>query len=149
MNLEKFYKVFIKQGLEPVLTKTIGKYFWPPCSVAVLAEGDHEDILVLDEGRHYGLPGGIIKAGEDPKSTGRREVKEETGFEVEVGNLLDIKTSSDGDSGIHFFFKGKVIRGTKNGSWEGQPEFIEKKEVNDKVWKPGHSHVHEYLFPND
>lgn len=149
MKLVKLYRSFLKQGVEPLLTMTIGKYFWPPCSVAVLAEGDHEDILALDADKHYRLPGGLIDAGEDPKSTARREVKEETGFEVEIGDLLDIKKSSEGNPGIHFFFEGKVTGGNKDGSWEGKPEFIDKKEIKDRIWKLEHSHIHEYLFPEN
>jgi len=147
MDLVKFYRSFLKQGVEPLLTKTIGRYFWPPLSVAVLAEGENNDILALDVGRHYSLPGGLINSGEDPRTAARREAKEETGVEVKIGELLDIRTSSEDKPGIHFFFRGKVIEGNKNGSWEGEPEFVDKEEISEKVWKLEHSHIHEYLFP--
>jgi 8-oxo-dGTP diphosphatase len=36
----------------------------------------------------WGLPGGWIERGEDPRETVRREVEEELGLEIEVGALL-------------------------------------------------------------
>lgn len=36
------------------------------------------------------LPGGGLEAGEDPAHAVRREVREETGYEVKVGQLLGI-----------------------------------------------------------
>src|SRR5581483_166932 len=37
----------------------------------------------------WGLPGGYLSKGEDPQQGVRREVREETGLDVEVGELLD------------------------------------------------------------
>lgn len=137
---------FIKGPFERNLAKIIGKIFWPPVSVAVLAQGDHDDLLVLRAEEHYELPGGLIKSGEDLREAAKREFFEETGFKVGIENLLDIRTSSHG---IHFFFKGHVLQGEKNGSWEGEPVFVKKTEMKDKAWRLEHSHVHEYLFPED
>ncbi|GAB2512052.1 hypothetical protein GCM10027064_07100 [Microbacterium petrolearium] len=36
------------------------------------------------------MPGGGMEPGEHPEETVRREVREETGYEVEVGNLLGV-----------------------------------------------------------
>lgn len=128
-----------------VLTRFIGRVLWAPVSVAVMAEGDHSDYLVLNTGSHYELPGGLIQSGEDLREAAKREVKEETGFEVEIGDLLDIHNHG----GITFFFHGKVTGGEKTGSWEGKPEFTKKEDMKDKAWKLEHSHVHEYLFPEE
>lgn len=135
---------FIKGPFERNLAKIVGKVFWPPVSVAVLAEGDHDDFLVLEAGKHHELPGGLIKSGEGLREAAEREFSEETGFKVEIKNLLDIRTSSNG---IHFFFRGKVVEGEKDGSWEGEPVFVKRNEMEDKAWRLEHSHVHEYLFP--
>lgn len=140
------FRRFLKAYVERYGAKFFGKFFWPPCASAIMAEGEHDDILALNTGDHYELPGGIIDQGEDMREAARREAKEETGFEVEVGDLLDIRVS-DTTGSIQFFFEGKVVGGEPNGSWEGKPEFIEKDRMKEKVWRLEHSHVHEYLFP--
>lgn len=61
---------------------------WPVSvkGVVPLAEG----IVVLrNERDEWELPGGRLEAGESPEECVRREVLEETGLDVEVGDLLD------------------------------------------------------------
>lgn len=142
----EFVRKIIKGPVEKWGSNIIGKVFWPPVSVAVLAEGEHNDYLVLDAGAHHELPGGLLKKGEDLRNAAKREFKEETGFEVDLGDLIDVRTS---ENGINFFFEGIITEGEKNGSWEGVPEFVKKKEMKNKAWKLEHSHVHEYLFPEE
>lgn len=45
-----------------------------------------------NEGRRtaWTMPGGGLEAGEDPEDAARREVKEETGYDAAVGDLLGI-----------------------------------------------------------
>ena len=40
----------------------------------------------------WGFPGGAVELGETPQMAAIREVKEETGLDVEVGNLIGIYT---------------------------------------------------------
>ena len=56
---------------------------------------DSDDRLLLAhwaEGRRaaWTLPGGGLEAGEDPSDAVRREVREETGYRAEIGELLGI-----------------------------------------------------------
>lgn len=141
-------KIALRDFVEYWMARILGKILWPPTSVAILAE-DERGVLALQVNDHHELPGGLMKAGELPKEAGKREVKEETGFEVELGNLLDMRTSSRGNMGIHYFFEGEIVGGEPDGSWEGEPVFIPVDDVKEKKWRLHHSHIHEYLFPDE
>ena len=142
----KYVRKILKDYIEPLGAETIGRFFWPPVVVTVVAHGDHDDILVLDTGEEYALPGGFLKFGEGLREAAEREFREETGFEAETGNLLDVRINNRTGS-IDFFFEAEVKGGEKDGSWEGEPVFVEKEEVGDVDWQLEHSHVKEYLFP--
>jgi len=56
---------------------------------------DERDRILLShwiEGRRpaWTMPGGGLEAGEDPERAARREVREETGYRVDIGELLGI-----------------------------------------------------------
>ena len=43
----------------------------------------------------WGFPGGALELGETPEMATKREVKEETGLDVEVGKLIGVYTDCD------------------------------------------------------
>jgi len=60
-----------------------------PLSVkGVLIDNGHV-LLLLNARGEWDLPGGRPDPGEDHRAALKREVREETGFEVKVGSLLD------------------------------------------------------------
>lgn len=78
-----------------------------PIAVVVGLLTDAEGRVLLcqrPEGRSYALqwefPGGKVEPGEELVDALRRELREELGIEVEVGDLLYSKTSRYADSGL-------------------------------------------------
>lgn len=68
-------------------------------------------------GNHWSLPGGYAKAGEHPKETLEREVKEETGFEVSADEYSKIRTDRN-TARLDITYNGKFIGGVYTPSKE-------------------------------
>lgn len=72
-------------------------------------------LLIRNRSGHWGLPKGHWEAGELLAETAVREVLEETGLSVEVGDLAFITEFRNLDSREHlvqFFFEARPIGGT-------------------------------------
>ena len=61
----------------------------PPFSVKAVVLHQGRVLLLVNERDEWDLPGGRPEAGEDHRAALVREVREETGLSVEVGDLLD------------------------------------------------------------
>ncbi len=50
------------------------------------------EVLLMrrSDNRHWGLPGGYVEPGESVSEAAQREVKEETGFSIELGRLVGV-----------------------------------------------------------
>ena len=61
-------------------------------SAVVRRPGGAGEILLMkrSDNEHWGLPGGYVEPGESVVVATEREVREETGFEIEVGRLVGI-----------------------------------------------------------
>lgn len=85
-------------------------------SSAVILRDEHGRVVIENPNYrdHWLLPGGCLDAGEDPRTTARREVREELGLDIEVGRLLSVDWgASDPVSGrpmgLHFLFDGGTV----------------------------------------
>lgn len=87
---------------------------------AIIIYNENNEILLQLRGddHYWGLPGGIMEMGEEPKETAVREAKEETGYDVEITSYLGDfhnfdKRWPNGDSAhiICFIYDGKITGG--------------------------------------
>lgn len=63
-------------------------------SVGGLVENDDGKILMVkDPVRGWEIPGGQVEVGETITDAFKREVKEETGIDIEVGNLISVSSN--------------------------------------------------------
>jgi 8-oxo-dGTP diphosphatase len=65
-------------------------------SVAAIITDAEEKVLLLDHvlrpGSGWGIPGGFIEHGEQPEAAIRREIREETGLELENIKMVRVRT---------------------------------------------------------
>ncbi len=61
-------------------------------SAVVWRDGEHRELLLMQrsDNSHWGLPGGYVEPGESIDRATAREVREETGVQVEVGRLIGV-----------------------------------------------------------
>lgn len=89
----------------------------PKVAAVVLIERDDHVLLVRravnpEQGK-WALPAGYIDYGEDPREAAVREVREETGLEIEITQLLAVEGApSKFGASIVIIFAGTVLNGT-------------------------------------
>lgn len=103
-----------KVGHSPIILNAAGAFILnEQKQVLLLRRADRAEEV-------WGLPGGMMELGESAEETMRREVREETGLEVEVDKFLGVYTKDrfdsypNGDTAyiIFFVFVCHVIGGT-------------------------------------
>lgn len=111
----------------------------------LLFDEQGENVLMVknigENSSYYTLPGGAVEPGETLEEAAIREVKEETGFDVEINGVFSVSEAFFEDRGHHvifFTFRGKIIGGEMNIS---MPEEIEEITWMDSQKAEDYIHI--------
>ena len=85
-RLPRSVRVWGGRALQPRFTVTAGAVVLDERGRVLLLEH------VFRQGRGWGIPGGFLKKGEAPEDAVRRELREETGLEVESAQIIWART---------------------------------------------------------
>ena len=91
-------------------------YIDPKVATVVLVTDDQDRLLYIRRNHEPAMyqwtwPSGFVDAGERVEDAAAREVREETGIEVEIGALLGV-WSTTGDQTVVIAYRGSVVGGT-------------------------------------
>ena len=100
-------------------------------------------VLLIRRGKepfkgHWSLPGGGVEPGETLREAVRREVREETGFEVEVGRVAGYREGFEPDHHVVIAFHVEVTGGEMCAGDDAlECEFVEPDGILGRETTPG------------
>lgn len=98
-------------------------YFAPQvAAVAIVTRAEDEKFLLVQRGEDpgkglWGLPGGFVEMGETVHDALRREILEETGYEIEIREMIGVWSffnSAKKIAGVAIVYETRVVRGELN-----------------------------------
>lgn len=103
--------------------------------VGAFVEHDGRLLLVRQDGRWF-LPGGMWEPGETHAAGAAREVREETGVEVEITDLLALseQTFVNAADGRSFEFTFATFRGIPDGPRLSDNPGLDDEEIETAAW---------------
>lgn len=97
----------------------------------------------------WNLPGGLVEENESPWNAVIREVKEETGFDVDISKFTGVYSKPDRNE-IVFSFKCNVIGGELTKSYESDDfKYFSFEEIPENSSKNQIARIKDYLDNND
>lgn len=134
----------LKRILYRVLGKLVGVSFnvlnvclagnLPPfgCISVIIEDQGRFLLLRRPEGR-FVFPGGFVRWREHPRRTAQRELKEETGLQIELHHVIGCYSTSSSSFGslstLMIAYCGEISGGEMRDSIEGWPCWIEESEL--------------------
>jgi ADP-ribose pyrophosphatase YjhB (NUDIX family) len=123
-------------------------YTDPKVGVGALVMRDGKALLVkriMDPERgKWSIPAGFLDHGEDPRQTAAREVFEETGLEIRVGDLLDVFTNppQHGGASIFILYRAQLVGGTmRAGDDAGDVGFFALDDLPELAFSSTHAAI--------
>ena len=121
----------------------------PLLGAGMVIEQDSKFLLIdRSDGLGYTIPGGIVRHRETVEQCVLREIREETGYEVNIAGLVGIYSSLKRDPrfrAVAIVFKGSIVSGTPHGSSEGEPCWRSPDEVFGRMAFDCESMLKDYL----
>ena len=95
-------------------------------------ERTNKILMVFNRRGTWSLPGGGVEAGETLQEAAVREVKEETGYDIKVGNIIALNEAFIDQSHAHFVtFHGEIIKCPKEIPLEENILKVEWMSIED------------------
>lgn len=110
--------------------------FPPPfvSAVVVIREGNKVLLIERSDGLGLSLPGGFVKLREKIEDAAQREVKEETGLDIEISNIIALLSGERRGTKIYsvdVVYEGIIKSNYKlSDSFEGSCKWINIENIN-------------------
>lgn len=109
------------ERLRPVCPRCGYVHYFAPqvAAVAIVTRDADEKLLLVQRGENpgkglWGLPGGFVEMGETVHDALTREILEETGYEIEIGELVGVWSffnDAKKIAGVAIVYETRVARG--------------------------------------
>ncbi|MBE3560388.1 MAG: NUDIX hydrolase [Ktedonobacteraceae bacterium] len=120
-----------------LLNLLLGGHLPPLGCVSMIVEEEQRYLVIRRASGEYAFAGGFIRWRESPEEAVRREGREETGLELQVGDVVAYQVvpsrSLTRMSTFCLVYEARAVGGSLRGSGEGQPSWLAEHEVRDRL----------------